>query len=107
MKAKILVDMESPPIFAPVVIPDLAAVRLFANQCHQNGQPWQGVLYGWEALYQPEQPTPPLDSNLTFTPADFCLGDSHIWFYSLTWENGANQPPVEYVDNHNLLEPLS
>ena len=43
---------------------------------------------------------------MTFTPADFCIGESDIWFYSLMWEQGKNNKPVEYLDESNILGPL-
>ena len=50
----------------------------------------------------PERPEPPLDSNMTFTPADFCVGESGIWFFSLTWEYGEDAEPVEFLDDKNI-----
>jgi hypothetical protein len=41
--------------------------------------PWKGEAFGWQAEYNPERPEPPLDSKMTFTPADFCIGESGIW----------------------------
>ena len=48
--------------------------------------------------------TPPLDSKMTYTPADFCIGESGIWFFSLLWEHGHDAPPVEFLDDKNVLE---
>jgi len=39
---------------------------------------------------------------MTFTPADFCIGESDIWFFSMMWEQGGDQPPVEFLDNRNV-----
>jgi hypothetical protein len=39
---------------------------------------------------------------MLFTPDDFCIGESGIWFYSLMWERGQDEPPVEFVDERNL-----
>lgn len=30
---------------------------------------------------------------MTSTPADFCIGESGIWFFSLMWEHGKNAEP--------------
>ncbi len=59
--------------------------------------------------YNPEKSDPPLDSKMTFTPADFCIGESGIWFYSLMWENGKEAEPVAFLDDGNIIEtePLS
>jgi|GEM_PF-346274 len=89
----------------PIIVPDLDAVRQFAVRLHVAGQPWHGEAFGWDAEYSPERPTPPLDSKMTFTPADFCIGESGIWFFSLMWEHGRDQPPVEFLDERNLLGP--
>lgn len=48
--------------------------------------------------------TPPLDSRMTFMPADFCIGESGIWFYSLMWEHGNEAEPVEFLDDPTLPE---
>ena len=49
------------------------------------------------------RPEPPLDSKMTFTPADFCIGESGIWFFSLMWEHGKDAEPVEFLDDRNIL----
>ena len=53
--------------------------------------------------YNPERPETPLDSKMTFTPADFCIGESGIWFFSLMWEHGKEAEPVEFLDDRNIL----
>ena len=90
----------------PVVIPDIEEVRAFALSLHKKGELWQGEAFGWLAEYNPEQSQPPLDSKMTFTPADFCIGESDIWFYSLMWENGKNNEPVEFLDDKNIVEKV-
>ena len=101
-KARIRIhdDYES---LVPVVIPELDDVRRFAGELHARGKPWKGDAFGWPAEYQPERPEPPLDSKLSFTPADFCIGESGIWFFSLMWEHGKDAPPVEFLDDSNIL----
>jgi len=41
---------------------------------------------------------------MIFTPADFCIGESDIWFFSLMWEHGKDVEPVEFLDDKNILE---
>jgi hypothetical protein len=38
-------------------------------------------------------------------PASFTIGESGVWFFSLLWENGIDQPAVEFLDDRSLLEP--
>ena len=89
----------------PIVIPDLDEVREFAQRLHTTGQPWQGAAFGWAAEYNPERRQPPLDSKMTFTPADFTIGESGIWFFSMMWEYGQDEAPVEFLDDRNILKP--
>lgn len=87
----------------PVIIPDLGEVKKFAAKLHAEGKSWKGEVFGWQAEYNPERPEPPLDSKMTFTPADFCIGESGIWFFSLMWEHGKDADPVEFLDDRNIL----
>ncbi len=87
----------------PIVIPNLDEVRELAAKLHAEGKPWQGEAFGWQAEYNPQQAEPPLDSKMTFTPADFSIGESGIWFYSLMWEHGRDQEPVEFLDDRNIV----
>jgi hypothetical protein len=87
----------------PILIPELDAVRHFASELHARGETWSGEAFGWPAEYHPQQSEPPLDSKLTFTPADFCIGESGVWFFSLMWELGNAMPPVEYLDDSHIL----
>jgi hypothetical protein len=87
----------------PVVIPDIEDVRRFAGELHAQGTAWEGEAFGWPAEYHPEASEPPLDSKLCFTPADFCIGESRVWFFSLTWEHGKDAAPVEFLDDRNIL----
>ena len=90
----------------PVILHNLDEVRRFAGQLHQRGQPWQGEAFGWQAEYNPSAARPPLDSKMTFTPADFCIGESGIWFYSLMWEHGDEAEPVEFLDDQTLPQGI-
>lgn len=102
VKAKIPIrDHESPIV--PIVVPSLDEVRRFANELHSNGKFWQGEAFGWAAEYNPERSEPPLDSNMKFTPADFVIGESGIWFFSMMWEHGKEKPPAEFLDDENIL----
>lgn len=87
----------------PMTVPDLKKVRAFARQLHEKGKYWTGEAFGWSAEYNPEKSEPPLDSKMTFTPADFCIGESDIWFFSMMWEHGHDAPPVEFLDDGNLV----
>jgi hypothetical protein len=91
----------------PVLIPDLDDVRRFASDLHARQEAWTGDAFGWPAEYHAERSEPPLDSKLAFTPADFCIGESGIWFFSLMWEHGKDAPPVEFLDNSNILATIA
>ncbi len=95
------------PATVPVMIPDLNEVRKFAAKLHIKGEAWTGERFGWPAEYNPERSEPPLDSKMTFTPADFCIGESGIWFFSLMWERGGDAEPVEFLDDKNLVPVLA
>ena len=105
VKAKLELD-EDEIIIVPIIIPDIKDVKAFVSKLHASGQVWKGEIFGWQAEYTPERSEAPLDSKMTFTPADFCIGESDIWFYSLMWEQGKDNNPVEYLDERNILEPL-
>lgn len=96
VKAKIPMCHEIAPV-VPIVIPDLDEVRQFARKLHVAGKTWVGEAFGWSAEYNPERPEPPLDSKMTFTPADFSIGESGIWFFSMLWEHGKSNDPVEVL----------
>lgn len=89
----------------PVVVPVLDEVLAFAARLHDAGEAWQGEAFGWQGEYVPESRTRPLGSRLDFTPAEFCLGESGVWFYSLMWEHGAAAPPVEFLDESGIVHP--
>ena len=86
-----------------MVIPDLSEVRKFAMKLHTLSKPWSGEAFGWQAEYNPERQEPSLDSKLKFTPADFSIGESGVWFFSLMWERGKDQPPIEFLDDRNIV----
>jgi hypothetical protein len=101
-KARIRIH-EACESLVPVLIPELGEVRRFASERHAEGISWSGDAFGWPAEYHPQRDELPLDSKLQFTPADFCIGESGIWFFSLMWEHGKNEPPVEFLDDSHLL----
>ncbi len=74
------------------------------NHLHSLGKYWQGELFGWQAEYTPESVQKPIDSNMTFTPADFWIGESGIWFFSLMWEHGKDEEPVAFLDDRGILK---
>ena len=88
----------------PIFVPKLAEVRRFASELHAKRAHWQGEAFGWQAEYNPAQAEPPLDSKMTFTPADFCIGESGIWFFSMMWEYGDDAEPVEFLDDRAIIE---
>ncbi len=87
----------------PIVIPDLGEVRKFATKLHAADKIWSGEAFGWSAEYNPERSEPPLDSKMTFTPADFSVGENGIWFFSMTWERGKDKAPAEYLDDRSIV----
>lgn len=78
-------------------------MRCFARELHAKREAWQGEAFGWQAEYNPARAEPPLDSNMTFTPADFCIGESGIWFFSMMWEYGDEAEPVEFLDDRAIV----
>ena len=89
----------------PIVIPDMEEVRALARQLHLAGKHWSGQVYGWEAEYTPQSRKKPAGSKMAFTPADFWIGESGIWFYSLMWEAGKSEEPVEFLDDRGIVRP--
>lgn len=101
----------------PVAIPDLKDVRALAEGLHKIGKSYQDRVWGWKLTYEPELDEPEAEVDVpdgkggfvTQTmplraPASFAIGESGIWFFSLLWENGADQLPVEFVDDRNLVK---
>lgn len=92
-------------LILPVAIPDLTEVRAFAKHLHVIGQPWVGEVFGWSAEYTPQSRKKPAGSKMRFTPADFWIGESGIWFFSLMWEAGQDKVPAEFLDDRGLIKP--
>ena len=95
-------DGDSPAL--PIVIPDLNEVKAFAGYLHAAGRHWQGEMFGWPAEYTPESRKKPAASKMRFTPADFSIGESGIWFFSLMWERGKDKEPVEFLDDRGIIK---
>ncbi len=103
VKARIHMQANYDPII-PLAIPDLIEVRSFANHLHALGKSWQGEIFGWDAEYTPESDQEPVDSKMIFTPAEFMIGESGIWFFSLMWEHGREREPTEFLDDRGLVK---
>jgi hypothetical protein len=104
VKAKIPQRPNYSPIL-PLAVPDVHEVKAFAQHLHLLSRHWQGEIFGWPAEYTPERRKKPIGSNMPFTPADFWIGESGIWFYSLMWEHGKNEEPVEFLDDRGIVKP--
>ena len=100
---------------ASISIPDLGSVDGLAEELHKANAPYHGEAWGWDITYEPEinEPEAVVDvpdgrggftTHLMplWTPASFTIGESGIWFYSLMWENGADQPPVAFLDDRGV-----
>lgn len=83
----------------PAAIAEISEVRKFAARLHAKGKTWRGEAFGWPAEYHPENAEPPLESKMPFTPADSCIGENGVWFFSLMWEHGRDAAPVEFLDD--------
>jgi hypothetical protein len=111
-------DVTAVPV--PVAVPDLVEVRKLANQLHAAGQEYHDMVWGWPVHYDPE-----LNENRAefqvpdgqggyraefrpfWSPASFTIGESGIWFFSLLWEHGRDESPVEYLDDRNILASVA
>ncbi len=87
----------------PISVPDIDDIRSLAEKLHAVGAQFEGEVWSWPVNYEPELPEPPLDSNLTFTPASFWIGVWPFWYVSLTWEHGHDEDPSILIEQNNLL----
>ncbi len=98
-------------VTVPVFIPDLQEVRALALQLHRHAHSYQNRVWGWQVTYEPELREAAADvqapngaggfetvSMPVWSPASFTIGENGVWFFSLLWENGPDQPPVEFLD---------
>jgi hypothetical protein len=88
----------------PHSIPNLDEVCSFSNLLHAAGKGWQGEIFDWNAEYIPERLRKPVDSKMTFTPAEFWIGESGIWFLSRMWEEGKDKEPIEFLDDWGIVK---
>lgn len=108
---------QSRSVTIPVFIPKLDDVRALAARLHHVGQAYHNRVWGWDVTYEPELNEPEAEVEVPdnkggfvtqimplWTPASFTIGESGVWFFSLMWENGSHQPPVEFLDDRNVLE---
>lgn len=104
-------------VVVPLAIPDLDDVRALAAQLHARGESYQERVWGWQVTYEPESKEAeaavefPDDRGGFATqkmplwaPASFTIGENGVWFFSLLWENGIDQPPVEFLDDGSYSE---
>ncbi|MFN8440678.1 MAG: hypothetical protein U0175_07920 [Caldilineaceae bacterium] len=111
-----LAQAEDTTTIVPVVVPELDRVRALAQLLHTRGQPFRDTLWGWAVQYEPEIneaaaeyqiPTAEggyrVETRPFWSPASFTIGESGLWFFSLLWENGPDQPPVEFLDQQNVV----
>ena len=90
------------PVVLPVMIPALDEVRGFARLLHTAAQAWEGEFYDWPCEYTPQTADRPIDSHLRFAPAEFWIGVSGVWFFSVMWEDGSECASVEFLDDRGL-----
>ena len=43
---------------------------------------------------------------MTWTPAEFWIGDATIWGFSMMWEDGDDQAPSEALSDWNVIEKI-
>ncbi len=103
VRARIPAQPDYSPVL-PLSIPSLDEVRSFAKHLHNTNKHWQAEIFGWSAEYSPESQRKPVESKMTFTPAEFWIGESGIWFFSLMWEHGKDKEPVEFLDDRGLVK---
>jgi len=97
-------------------MPNLIDVRALANQLHAEGQEYSTTAWGWPVYYAPELHEEESEFQIPdgmggyrveirpfWSPASFSIGESGIWFYSLLWENGSEEEPIEFLDERNVL----
>lgn len=105
-----------PMATVPVAVPEIEKVRTLAHQLHTRGQSFKDTLWGWPVQYNPEINQEAAEFQIPtheggyqveirpfWSPASFTIGESGVWFFSLLWENGIDHPPVEFLDQQNIL----
>jgi hypothetical protein len=86
------------------MVPDMHEIRQLADKLHARGQEFEDEVWGWPVHYESELAEPPIDSQLTFTPASFWIGVWPVWYVSLTWEYGRDREPNMLIGQENLLQ---
>jgi hypothetical protein len=120
IQVKVNVNHEESADTVAVAVPDLAAVRALAEQLHRERREYSGVAWGWPVQYDPELCEDTAEFQVPdgqggyrtevrpfWSPASFTIGESGVWFYSLLWENGTDEVPVEFLDERNVLTLLA
>ncbi|MFN8440019.1 MAG: hypothetical protein U0175_04575 [Caldilineaceae bacterium] len=91
-------------LIIPVAIPDLEELRAFAYALHEQGIAWHGDYGGWPAYYTPEDHTQkPPNSKQRFRPAEFWIGTDLVWSFTFSWEDGADEEPIEMESRYNKI----
>lgn len=106
-------------VAVPISIPDLSDVQKLAARLHAAGQSYHDYVWGWEVTYEPELNEAAAEVEVPdgkggyttqimplWTPASFGIGESGVWFFSLLWEHGVDQEPVEFLDDRNILQKV-
>jgi hypothetical protein len=113
-------DTTTAAVSVPVAVPDLAEVRKLANQLHATGQEYHDVVWGWPVQYDPELSESAAEFQVPdgeggykteirpfWSPASFTIGESGIWLFSLLWEHGRDEAPIEYLDDRNIVASVA
>lgn len=103
-------------VVIPIAVPSLVDVRTLAHRLHAADQPYEDVVWGWPVYYDPEVQEDEAAFDVPdgaggfrtefrpfWSPASFTVGESGVWFFSMLWENGRDEPPVEFLDQRNIL----
>lgn len=103
-------------VVIPVAVPSLDEVRALASRLHRSGLPFEDEVWGWPVYYEPEIREDEAAFEIPdgaggfrteyrpfWSPASFTIGESGVWFFSLLWENGRDEAPVEFLDDRNLI----
>jgi hypothetical protein len=98
----------------------MKAVRVLAECLHTEGREYSDTVWGWPVQYDPELKEEAAEFQIPdgqggyrteirpfWSPASFTIGESGVWFYSLLWENGRDQTPVEFLDERNVVKRIA
>lgn len=91
----------------PIAVPNLMELRKFAYALHEQAVAWRGDYEGWPAYYPPEDRSQkPPNSKQMFRPAEFWIGTDPIWSFTLSWEDGSDEEPIEMESKTHDSSPL-